>query len=243
MSEQIHGIFIWGIVFNLLFGVFGFAFTTFATDPAEYDLDIALDVDQLWKNGIIFVNATSFNLTYGDDWHYFTENNKELRVRWYDPVIPLLAPAGIYFERQSIVEQYTDTWIYPLKQEILLGESRDIVQWLSNGTLIEYWETDNNWTRLDVANGIIGFISTIPPDENNITKAVFETGILTLTIGEPESTSSFSAENFIDWYWSAVFTFDYSEVPFLLNWLMKIIVILNLVSAIFVVRELSPIPS
>jgi len=242
LSELIHGIFVWGIVFNLLFGVFGFTFTTFADEPIT-DFDISLDVETLWKNGIVFVNATDYNLTYGADWTYFTENNKELRMRWYDPTTPLTAPDGLYFQKQSIIEDYLDTWFFPEPLNIFVGESRDIVAYLSNGTMIEYWETENNWTRIDIANGIIGFIHTQQADSNNITKAVYESGELVLTIGEPSSTSAFSTENFIDWYWSAVFSFDYSEVPQSLNWIMKIIVSINLVSAIFVIRELSPIPS
>lgn len=241
MSERIYGLFIWGIVFNLLFGVFGFTFTTFANEPIDSDLEISLDVDQLWETGIVFVNATSYNITYGDDWQYFTENNKELRVRWYDPLIPLSAPAGIYFERQSIIEQYTDSWLFPEEQQVLIGQTRDIEPYLSNGTLIEYWETENNWTRIDIANGIIGFIHTLASDSGNITKAVYETGEITITIGEPSTTSAFSTSNFIDWYWSAIFSFDYSEVPVVLNWIIKIITTLNLTSAIIVFRELTKV--
>jgi len=237
MSERMYNIFIFGIVFNLFFSVFGYAFTTFAYEAIPENYEIAIDNEELWKQGIIFLNATSFNVTYNEDWHYFSQNNKDFRVKWYEPIIPLNSPAGFYFEKQSLIEQWLDTWIYPEKIPLLVGEEGAIfLTEIDNSSIVNYFDIDAHWTEIKF-EGLICLLSTIPGDEANISKAIFDTGIITVTVGKGSSNQDFDLQNFAEWYWDTLFSFNALGIPESILWFTKIITTINFVSAIYVLRE------
>lgn len=231
--DRIYSIFIFGIIFNILFSMFGFAFTTFASQPSE-TFEIIIDQDVLWEEGIVFLNATSFEIDYNGGWSYFTENNKKFRLQWYDPIIPVVFGAGIHIQQQDVIEQYTDTWAFPKQLSVQIGEQKHYSKvGITNASMITYWEPDNNWTRFSFGNGYLGFLSTF---DNNITRAVDE-GSLNVTLGDPES-DQYDVGNFVDWYWDSLFYWNVSGIPGSISVFTKLLTTLNFVSAIIVIREL-----
>lgn len=214
--------------------MFAFAFTTFANQPSE-SFETVLDQEKLWREGIVFLNATSFEIDYNDPYIYFTENNRKYRIRWFDPTIPLRKPAGLHPQQQTIIEQYSDTWYFPEYLTVKIGPQKILSrEGVSNSSMVTYWESDNNWTRFSFS-GLLGFITT---SDNNISKAVYETGSINVTIGEPDTSSQFDVNNFIDWYWESLFQFNNEGIPVSVSAFVKILTILNLVSATMVIREM-----
>lgn len=215
--------------------MFGFAFTTFAQEPIQA-VQTILDEDDLQREGIIFVNATTIEISHDGGWSYFTENNKKFRLQWFDPTIPLLRDDGIHIQQQDIPDQYLDTWYFPYWLPIKIGK---VVLYsetgINNATIKQYWETEFNWTRFSFGNGLLGFITTY---DNNISRAVDVDGALNITIGEPDTSNEYDASNFVDWYWDSIFSWDVAGIPSVISVFTKIIVVLNFVSAVLVIREI-----
>lgn len=236
MSEMVYKYFYAGIIFNVLFSVFGFAFTVFP-DTASTSFDIPIDQEILYQEGITFLNATAFNLTYNGGWHYFTASDRNMRIAFKEGT---LYTDGIEIQQQGLVQSYFDSWLLPTSLPISVGEEYETLPLpiLSNSTILLYWENDHNWTRFRTLNAVNGFITTIPSDENNISKAVYETGILTITLGELQMSTDFDITTFAQWYWNSLFSFGYSGFPDVLSWVLRLIVIINLVSGIIVIRDL-----
>lgn len=228
-----------GIIFNILFSVFGFAFTAFpSTGTTTFNLPI--DEDSLYKEGIVFVNATFFNLTYNGNWTYFESADRNMRIAFKESTLfsDPLVDDGIIIQQQGLVQQYLDSWLFPTTLSMDVGKSYDpLIKNLPNGTIVNYFESEFNWTRFRTLNSVTGFVTTIESDDNNITKAVYETGILTITLGEVEVTIDTDITTFLRWYWNTLFSFGYDGFPSYLGWILKLIVIVNFVSGILVARE------
>lgn len=231
-----------GIIFNILFSVFGFAFTAFPSTYQE-SLELPIDQDVLYSEGIVFVNATYYNLSYNANWTYFTQGGNNMRISFrdgdffFDPDVK----DGIIIQEQTLIGQYLDSWALPVTLQIEIGKNYEEFtnpKNLSNSTIVTYFEPQFNWTRFRAPNAINGFVITLPEDENNITKAVYETGILSVIVGELQINSDLDVATFARWYWSSLFNFGYSGFPSMVQWILKLIVAINLVSAIFAIREL-----
>lgn len=231
-------LFLFMLIFNILFGLFAHAFTVFPSfDQEIYRYDISIDEVRLNSYGISFVNATSFNVTWKEAPQIFEQNDKKFRVKW-DEIGILGLRDGWLFEKQSIIEQWADTWYFPEKQMVGVGETGEPMIEVWNSSIVSYFSTEFNWTKIDIASGVTAFITTINSDSNNITKAVYETGTLTLTVGEPRE-ESYTVGNFIDWYWGIVFGFNDYGLPSSMAWIMRIIFTLTVGSFVFMTRSLT----
>lgn len=237
-SERMTGLFIFMFIFNALFGVFAHAFTVFPEDESDvYDYEIAIDESRLLDYGLIFQNASSYNITWKAAPVYFSANEKDFRVLW-DEIGILGSHDGLLFQKQSLIEQYADSWLFPERQQVALGETGEVVSEIWNSSIITYWDPEYNWTKIDIASGVQGFITPILSDQHNITKAVYETGILQFTVGQPRELG-YSIGSFIDWYWGVVFGFSSYGLPSSMAWIMRLIFSLTVMSFIFMTRALT----
>lgn len=233
MDDNMSSIFIFYLIFNILFSAFSYAWTVFPEYEQSQDFDIVISQEKLLEYGVTFTNATSLNVTFGADYQYFTYNDRELRVKWVDS-----ATDYIIFQKRTWIGQRLDSWFFNMDLDIQLVDHGLVTQALYNGTIIAYWDAVEGWLRINIDYGVVGFFTTIPGDAGNVTKAVIETGILTLTVGETE-TDAYSFREFIDWYWSMIFGYDYSAMPQSLQWLMRAMLSLNIIVGIFAIRDLT----
>lgn len=242
MAELTYRYFYAGIIFNLLFSMMGYAFTTFPTTPAD-QLNVPIDLEVLADEGIIFLNATAYNLTYGGDWIEFTEADQKMRISFrdapiYDPKYDLYD--GIMIQKQALIQSYFDSWLFADYIGLELGvnyEPLGDTRSISNSSIVSYWENEYNWTRFRTSNDIAGFITTRASEDNNITKAVYETGNLTVTLGELQLNPDIDITTFARWYWNTLVRFEYVGFPAVLSSIIKVIVVINVVSGILVLRE------
>lgn len=238
MDERMSSMFIFLIIFNILFPPISYAFTVFPDEPEESQLNIVIDSSRLAEYDVSFTNATSFNITYGDDWDYFNYNEKELRVKWYDG--GLFAPDHIVFQKKDAVGQYLG-WFFHIDCDLTLLDSGLVIDnsdsYLENGTIIEQWDLTEDWMRVSIDYGVLGFFTTTPADYGNITRAVMETGTLTLTVGESE-TSTYDMREFADWYWNTIFNTEYGAVPSSIQWIMRALTVLNFVAGVYAIKDL-----
>lgn len=233
--EIIYRFFIGSIIFNLLFSGFSYALTTFADQPSDV-FDIPISQEELLEQGIILVNATTFEITFGEDWHYYTMNEVRQRVKWDHDII---RGDGFSFQKQSFVEKYLDTWILPQYVGVWFGSTKSglVDGFFTNSSVIINFDTSKNYTRFNLETNDIGFIVPIGADGSNITKAILETGIVDMTIADATVFTDDTIQAFVKWYWSNLFSWEYSGLPYAVSIFVKIIVFVNLASAILVARE------
>lgn len=239
-SEKMTGLFLFSILFNLFFSVYGYAFTTFPETSSQNPyLDISIDLDDLYEIGISFGNATSFNKTWGSAPTLIDQGDGvPLRVDWGPHV------DGDYFQLQvqNPVERYLNTWNLPYPLDLYMGPEFDHYSMLYNSTLISLYEPEYDWVRGAGGSNFAFFLSPIPQDYGNFTNAVYETGIITVTYGEPVSITGedeISIKNFIKWYYNTVAGANSYGLPTPMVWFMRIIFTLNVIAGVFMLKELS----
>lgn len=241
MSEKMTSLFLFSILFNLFFSVYGYAFTNFPGEWTENpDLDIAIGIDDLYAIGITFTNATSLNITFGEDPLLIErEGGVPLKIDWSSHPLK-----GDYFQIliQSPIERYLDTWYLPDSLDLWMGPDDDFYMFIWNSSLVSLYEPDHDWIRGLGGADFTFFLSPTHADTGNITRAVYETGILTLTYGTPISLTGqdeISVKNFILWYLNTITGADNYGLPDSLIWLMRIIFTLNVIAGVFTLKELS----
>lgn len=236
MNENMSGIFIFLLIFNILFSTFAYALTVFPEAETQADFSVTIDQEKLLQYGVSFINATSLNVTFGADYQYFTYNDRNLRVKWID------GAAGadyIVFEKRSWLGEKLDSWLFALDLSVSLVDENFVTNALYNGTIINYWDSENDWLRINIDSGVIGFLTTLPADAGDIENAVQVTGILTLTVGEVSTQEGLNIGEFIDWYSGMILGLNYNGLPSWMNWIIRGILTINLVVGIYAIRDLT----
>lgn len=233
MSERAVEMLVFSVIVNILFAALSFAFTTPAESFDSSTLTISLDRNILALRGINFKNATSFNLTFGSDWTYFELDGVRTRASWMHDFI---GGDGIQAQVQNIVERMTDTWLVPIPLQMNVGIHQQYLAggFIKNSTIVSEWDETWHWLEIIYSGDKRAFISTIPADSGNVTKAVYETGILTMTIGETLSENKYDFWGFASWYWEVLFSQGDYNVPAYMDALVKIMFAVMLISAVLV---------
>lgn len=233
-------LFLFSVLFNLFFSVYGYAFTNFPVEPSENpDLNIALDMDDLYEIGISFSNATSLNITFGADPTVLDQGiDIFYRVDWSSHI------RGDYlqFQVQSPIERFLNTWVLPSDLSLFMGSEGDFYAELYNSSLVSLYEPGYDWIRGRAGSNFAFFLSPTPADRGNITRAIYETGTLILTYGDPISLTGqdeISIKNFISWYYDTLIGANSYGLPEGLVWFMRIIFSLNVIAGVFMLKELS----
>jgi hypothetical protein len=226
-------------ILSILFPMFAYTFTTFAEQPSNFD--ITLDVEELSNAGIMLSDGESHNVTFGGVAQEYEVKNQTMRIQWLNRIFPL--SDFVAHQKQSWIELQFDTWIYPILMNPIMDMSQGFIddRGMDNITIINYFDPVYNWTMYDlVQNGQTVFITTLKSDNNNITKAVLETGTLTFTVGSKmfEDETNFVA--FVDWYRSIVTGASNWGLPDFMIWVTRIFSFLMLLSGVLLAKEFVP---
>lgn len=243
MNDSIARLFIFSLLFNLTFPVMAYAFVGFAASPPGI-LDIALDYEDLLNAGIMLSSGESHNVTFGAGGVDFNTSSSVIRAEWHKP---WFSEARLDFKVPSLIEEtigdltgdYFSMGGIIQTVDISGGPQIHIV----NSSLVAAFNPEYNWTRIDIVQaGLIALVTTIPPDLNNMTRGVYETGILTFTIGKPLAEGGeFDWLQFVEWYWGLLTSSHNYGLPFGFDWFLRILAVLFLTSAIMFARELIPV--
>lgn len=215
------------LLVSILFHYFSFSFTIVAYDYSDYD--ISLSFVDLMTSGILIGDWDVHNVTFGNAaWTEFEVRNSTIRTRW--DTWTLLSKSGFLFQQES--EFFTlQPWIDFRFQNIQGG----LV--IRNETIIAEYNADLNNT---IIKGITGFVVIFqdPLREGNITKAVRETGVLTVVIAEDVAFSSEPDLNsFMSWYLGLVTGSESWGLPESFGILVRIMTMLGIFSGIFLMSE------
>lgn len=230
---------IFSFVLSILFPMFAYTFTTFGDNPDPFDL--TLSVVQLENAGIKLSEAETHNVTFGGAAQEFTVKNTTMRVKWIDRVI-----LGDYFanQQQSVIEKILGTWLWPIEMEITLDGAPGFILGndLTNDTVVNAFDSQYNWTKYSpVQNSLTVFITTLDSDNNNISKAIYETGTVTVTVAS--QVFGLGDTNFTDfgnWYLQVVTGNSDWGLPDFMVWIVRIFSFMTLLAGVLLVKEFIP---
>ena len=228
-------------ILSLLFPTFAYTFTTFGEEPDNF-VD-TLTVEELINAGIQLGDGEAHNVTFGGVHQEYTVKNTTMRVQWVDR---FLLPDYFANQQQDFISRVLDTWA-------LGSEEMDWVddpaagflpsKLLTNDTVINNFDPKYNWTMYTlVQNSLTVFITATKPDAGNITKAILETGIVTVTVGSQVfDGSTINFKNFGEWYIKVV-TGQGSDwgLPSFMQWVVQVFAFITLLSAVLLAKEFVP---
>ncbi len=229
---------IFSFILSILFPMMAFTFTTFGAEPEAFDT--TLSISQLQNAGIMLSGGESFNITFGDPAQEYTVKNTTMRIKWVDSLL-----FGDYFanQQQSFIERVLGTWFFPIEMNVVLDGSQGFIRSrdLTNATVIAHWDSQYNWTRYSIVeNGLVGFITTIPGDYNNITAGILN-GLVTVTIGaEIFDQNDPNPLNFANWYISVVSGTSDWGLPDFMVWIVRIFSFMTILAGYLLFTELIP---
>lgn len=239
-------IILYSMIVNILFPVFAYGMTTI-TGSALEDFDISISEETLINAGIQFTAAESANITFKGadlDSQTFNVSGNLLRIRW--DTWPLIGdrfrfsmPKLYEIPIGDLTGDYFSTGGQVLEVQ---SEGQEYVNDFYNSTMVANFDPAYNWTRVNIPQkGIVVLFTTLSADDNNITKAVYETGNVTATVGQRFTDgSTFDFRAFIDWYMGMLFTNKNYGLPASAAWIMRVFVAITLFSALLLARDLLP---
>ena len=215
------------LLISVLFHYFTYSFTVTAYDYSDWD--ISLDINDLYSSGIMLGNWDENNITYNaGTWTIFQINDSTIRCQWQDWA--LLGGDGIVWQIQAPFFGFT-AWIDFTFVNIF--QERNI----KNSTILELWESNNNWTKVHGKTGYVVFI-TDPLKQGNITRATQIDGNLTLTLAEDISWASEpNLATFMSWYIGLVTGSETWGLPDSFSILVRIFTMVGIFSGIFLLIE------
>lgn len=216
------------IIFSMSFSYFAYALTF--TSMSEDRWDITLSYDDILTAGIMLGEADDLNLTYGGVgtvWQYFTVNNTDIRVEW-----SWIVGIGDNFRFQTHVKFFGMGLAWTEMQ------IRDYGINLYNSTLIVEWNNQTKWSRFKAKNGYEIFF-TDPEQEHNMTRAVYDDGIVTVTVAESITfTNDVNLMTFVSWYAGMITGSNSYGLPSIFNIIMQAISALAMLSVIILAKEM-----
>ncbi len=216
------------LIFAMSFSYFAYALTFTTTSEGKWD--ISLDVEEVMSSGILLGEAAELNLTYGGvgtNWQYFNINNTDIRVEW-----SWIVTIGDNFRFQTHVKffgiglAWTEMGI------------RDYGTEIYNSSVITEWNNQTKWSRFKAKNGYEIFF-TDPEQEHNITRAIYDDGIVKVTVAESITFSDrVNFFTFASWYVGMVTGTNNYGLPSVFNVILQIINVLSLLSVIVLTKEI-----
>lgn len=237
MEKATLKIIIMSLVISMLFPIFAYTFATFTGDyPSDYD--ITLTTEKLLNAGILLKDGEIHNITFANSTYtQFDYSNHSVRVRWYNDAI---WGDRFWVVRQSVIEKLAGTWFFPEGLNYIINGVPYATTNLDNLTIINNWDSEYNWTKVEIPDeGSLMLFETLVSDDNNITKAIYETGTVTVTVGSQAGTG-FTFDSFIDWYWGVLVTGNDFGMPTFMSWLIKLLSAYMVLGALLLGRELLP---
>lgn len=215
------------LLISILFHYFSYSFTVVAYDYSDYD--ISLDIVELYASGIMIGEYAYANVSFGNEtWTLFELNETTVRTRWDSWI--LTGKSALLFQTEAKFFSF-QPWIDFRWQNVDGGLA------ITNASIIENFEPQYNWTRYHGVTGFVMFV-TDPELEGNITRAVMEDGLVTVTIAQDVAWSSEpDLQSFMSWYMGLVTGSESWGLPDSFQILVRIMSMLGIFSGIFLLIE------
>ena len=240
-SPKTTSLYIFILVLNLIFPVLGYTFTSFGSEAQRYELN--LDPDSLMEIGLNLVDAESHVLTFGAaGWEEYTLINVSIRAQWArHRIVALIYEDDIRFQKQSALSKAFNIWLTPYTVEVKSIASNEWFVGLRNDTILRDYDTNFNWTRFVLKDGHHVFVTPFV-DDGNMTYALFEGGVLNVTIAKSfDEDTTFNFWRFVGWYSSLLIGDQSWGLPSMFSWVLRILGALSVFAVVMLTRDLIPI--
>ena len=232
------GLYVFVLIVNMVFPVFGYTFTTFGSEPENFET--VLDVDTLNMAGITLVDAESHNVSFTGPWAYWVGINISIRARFMNNIYfgAVNLGDGVQFQRQSGLGKAFNGWAFPYAVNIKSIKTNQWFTMLTNASIITEWSPRYNWSRFVLSDGHQVFITPYL-GHNNITRGVFQDGHLNITIAKTfEEETHFNFWRFLGWYTSILVGDQSWGLPSMFSWLIRILGVISILAVILLTKEL-----
>ncbi len=228
------------LVLNLVFPVFGYSLTNFPSGaPTEYAIDI--DREALEAIGISLVDAESHNMTFSRVWVGYDGLNKTYRARFSDRSHITGRPTAYYDGVQIQTSPVTNgllIWFFGYNVPAKSVVSGLSIEYVSNASIVSDYNPAYNWSRYVLGTGEMLFITPNDPT-HNISYAVNNVGHINVTIGKTfERTAGFNFMRFASWYLSIMVGGQAWGLPEVFAWITRILGALSVLATVMLAREL-----
>lgn len=241
MNDSTLRLVIFSFVLSILFPIFGYTFTTFGSNTGGYDA--TLSVAQLQNAGVLLSDYEPHNVTFGGAAQEYTVKNSTMRVKWIDSTNPNVDD---YFanQQQSAIELLLGTWIWTVEMDIKFEDEGGFFGGLdaTNDTIVNKFNSEFNWTKYSIQeNSLEVFITTLQSDNNNMSKAIYETGTVTVTVAsQVMQLNNNNFLNFGNWYFEIVTGSSDWGLPAFMVWIVRIFSFMTLLAGTLLVKEFIP---
>ena len=229
------------LVLNLVFPVLGYTFTSFGVQSERYEMD--LDPDSLMLIGLNLRDGESHTLVFKSGiWEYYTVINVSIRAQWdTHGLLTLPDEDGIRIEKQSAISKAFNTWAFSYVVPVKSVASNEWFTDMRNDTIVRDFDPEHNWTRFVIKDGHHIFVTSFLTD-GNITKAVYDDGILNMTIAKSfDEDATFNFWRFLGWYSSLLIGDQSWGLPSIFSWVLRILGALSVFAVVMLTRDLIPI--
>lgn len=215
----------------MVFPIFSFGLAVYGENYGDYD--IAIDHDNLIRAGIYLTRAESHNVTYEVGYAQFDDVNYTCRVDW-------LRSIGGRDVVQFWDKDIFGTFLFASRIPInipALGLTGAVM--IDNHTILDAYDSNYNWTKMQMQfKGYLIFI-THPPTSDNITDAVMNDGKITVTIAiSMDEETNVNLWSFVNWYQSMLTGDQTFGLPPAFLWLVRIMTAVTILATMALIREL-----
>jgi len=231
------------LIISITFPIFSMGLIHFDAQESS-KFDIAISYQALLSAGIYLGDAVSHNVTYGGGYVYFNLNDTEVRVKWddlgLDPATLLPIGDAIKVEKKSPLGRLMDSWVFP-KRLYIFGEKTNYKSlYIYNSTIIQEWDEDYKWSLFRIPEeGLVMIIQYSPSVSNNITEAVYDDGMITITIGKSlDVNEKVNFRRAIDWYVGLLIGDKAWGLPPVFTWIVRIITSLGVLAMVIFIKEM-----
>jgi hypothetical protein len=230
------------LIISLTFPVFAMGLTQFGeAEITKYD--IAVSPEALVSAGIMLGDAESHNVSYGGGFVYFTLNDSDVRIKWddlgLDPSTLLPIGDALMVQRKSPLGRVLNSWIFP-ERLYIFGELTDYKSlYVYNSTIIQEWNDNYNWSMFRIPQEGLVMIIQPPPTSDNLTDAVYNDGMITITIGKSlEIDENINLRKIINWYMGLLLGDRTWGLPSFFTWVVRILTALSVLAMAVFLKEM-----
>lgn len=236
---MVHRVAIYLMLFNLILPVFAYAFIDIAGSDAAGDTLEFITKDELTQAGIFLQTQERFELQYdAANPIEFNASNSEVRVWWRDG--GFLRESNIMVYKRSVAD-VLGTWFFVDRLNVVIdGTTHEfLVNYVRNETIINGYNEAYNWTQASVPQKGIELFFTCEAAGGNMTQAIYDDGLVNVTLGTTVDFEDMDASAFIDWYWGLLTTDSVYGLPVYIKWVFQIQLVLLIFTAVIIGRELT----
>jgi len=122
----------------------------------------------------------------------------------------------------------------------IFGELTDYKSlYVYNSTIIQEWNDNYNWSMFRIPQEGLVMIIQPPPTSDNLTDAVYNDGMITITIGKSlEIDENINLRKIINWYMGLLLGDRTWGLPSFFTWIVRILTALSVLAMAVFLKEM-----